>query len=135
MKTTPVGQKATQNSTSFLFNLTREKSLTWSSTTHENYNGCEIAYFIDKHKKTASGKLTKGFNKEAEDALPLGPPEGGNAMIDPDDGTIEVCGPSLGTPPDSEGEGAGANIESGPTDVGGATSGGNCWDPANFLLR
>lgn len=102
--------------------LTRGKN----STTHKDYKGSAIAYFINKHKKTAIRRLTKGFNEQAEDVLPLGPPEGGNAMIEPDAGTIEVCGRYIGAPPDSEGEGAGANIESGPSDVGGATSGGNC---------
>lgn len=55
-------------------------------------------------------------------------------MTEPDAGTTEECGPSIGAPPDSEGEGAGANIESGPTDVGGTTSGGNCWGPEKNLI-
>ncbi|CAI9778095.1 unnamed protein product [Fraxinus pennsylvanica] len=70
-------------------------------------------------------KLDKLFIKEQASeepkALPAGPFAGGNPIPEPEEGTTEGFGVVVGKPPDSEGEGAGANNESGTT-VGGAIS-------------
>lgn len=59
----------------------------------------------------------------------VGPVEGGNATTEPVEGTTEDFGVVVGAPPASKGAGAGENNTSGPTDEGGALSGGNCCGP------
>lgn len=68
----------------------------------------------------------------APEALPVGPFAGGNPTIEPVEGTTEDFGIVAGALVDSVGAGAGANNESGPTEDGGAISGGNCCGPASF---
>lgn len=80
-----------------------------------------------------TGKVVELFIREdapdEPEALPVGPLAGGNPRTAPVDGTTEL-GFVVGIPPDSDGDGAGENNESGTT-VGGALSVGNCCDPAS----
>lgn len=82
-----------------------------------------------KSNKTALGKLVNGLTKEqAAEALPAGPPMGANpgSKLDVVEGTI---GEGTGPEPSDWGAGAGANVVSRITEVGGAMSGGNCCGP------
>lgn len=72
--------------------------------------------------------------EEEPDALPTGPLAGGNPILAPDEGTIDDFGFVVGIPPDSDGDGAGENTESGSA-VGGAVSGGNCCGPGHRGCR
>lgn len=72
------------------------------------------------------GKLAE---EQAPEALPVGPFAGGNPI--PVEGTTDDFGIVVGAPVDSVGAGAGANKNSGPTEVGGAIRGGNCCGPGH----
>lgn len=85
-----------------------------------------------RSNKTKLGKLVDGLTKEqAAEALPAGPPMGANpgSKLDVVEGTVVE-----GTVPEPSdwgvGAGAGANVVSRITEVGGAMSGGNCCGPA-----
>lgn len=86
-----------------------------------------------KSNKTALGKLVNGLTREeAAEELPEGLPMGAKpgSELDVVEGTVD-----WGVPvpePSDWGEGAGANVVSRITEVGGAMSGGNCCGPVKW---
>ena len=83
-----------------------------------------------KPNKIALGKLVNGVTKEeAAETPPEGPPMGDNAGSKPEvvEGTVDWGVPA--PEPSDWGAGAGANVASRITEVGGAMSGGNCCGP------
>ncbi|KAG9152125.1 hypothetical protein Leryth_017690 [Lithospermum erythrorhizon] len=91
---------------------------------------CNDTNVNENPKTKRKGYLVTGFTKEEASEAPVANPKplgalaGGNAMPMPDEGTTDV--PGILAPPPSIGAGAGANIDSGASFVGGSTSGGNC---------
>lgn len=89
-----------------------------------------IMNLTHKSNKTALGKLVNGVTKEqAAEELPEGPPMGANpgSELDVVEGTVDWGAPAI--EPSDWGAGAGANVASRITEVGGALSGGNCCGP------
>nr|GMC51485.1 hypothetical protein Iba_chr01cCG6740 [Ipomoea batatas] len=90
----------------------------------------------NKPSITALGNLDKGLsNVQADDELPEGAFLGGNAITEPVEGATEEDFAVLVGPPASIGAGAGENNISGPTDEGGALSGGNCCGPEYIWIK
>uniref|UniRef100_A0A2P2IIJ1 Uncharacterized protein n=1 Tax=Rhizophora mucronata TaxID=61149 RepID=A0A2P2IIJ1_RHIMU len=88
---------------------------------------------LNKYSTTANRKVANGLtNGEASEALPIGLFAGGNLGSEPVEGTTEVLGIVIPALCDrGVGAGAGANIESLVTEVGGAIRGGNCCGPGH----
>ena len=105
---------------------------------HQYYNEKDDIPFKSKATTSATGNLVKEFTREdapellLPEKLPVGPFAGGYPRTAPVDGTT-VFGMVAPGPPDSIGEGAGANNEFGPTTVGGAISGGKSCGPVSYL--
>lgn len=95
-----------------------------------NHHKMAIMNLTYKSSRTAVGKLPNGLiSEQASEAIPAGPPIGGN----PAGSTPGNTEGDLGIPPiepSDSGAGAGANIVSRITEVGGAISGGNFCGPA-----